>query len=151
MTQPKHGSVVLNGDGTLRYTATGEHNGVDSFTYTVQDGQSRTSTAAVAVAITAVTESDDAPQVEVVDPTQPNTEIFTNTQTTVVVQVPANAITSTASVIDVVFLASPRWSPPRRRHRMCLAASSSATSSSISPPSSTMSRSTAFSSPSLSP
>ncbi|WP_298037279.1 M6 family metalloprotease domain-containing protein [uncultured Desulfuromonas sp.] len=45
-TQPSHGSVVDNGDGTVRYTAAGCYSGPDSFTYTVDDDQGATSNAA---------------------------------------------------------------------------------------------------------
>lgn len=38
--QPLHGSIAVNGNGTLTYTADPEYNGPDSFTYTVSDGTS---------------------------------------------------------------------------------------------------------------
>src|SRR6202007_3336866 len=36
--QPAHGSLVDNGNGTLRYTPTSGYTGADSFTYVVSDG-----------------------------------------------------------------------------------------------------------------
>ena len=72
-TDPPHGSVVQNPDGTLTYTPDANYAGPDSFTYTVSDGGfhvindlarwftgrgPRTSTATVAVTVTAV---NDAP------------------------------------------------------------------------------------------
>src|SRR5207249_4616770 len=34
-TAPAHGSVVVNGDGTITYTPSNGYHGVDSFTYTI--------------------------------------------------------------------------------------------------------------------
>lgn len=38
-TQPAHGTVVSNGDGSFNYTPTTNYTGVDSFNYTVTDGR----------------------------------------------------------------------------------------------------------------
>ena len=38
-SQPAHGSVTSNGDGTFTYTATGGYTGADSFDVTVEDGK----------------------------------------------------------------------------------------------------------------
>lgn len=38
-TQPMHGSVTVNPDGTYRYVPAADYNGADSFTYQVTDGQ----------------------------------------------------------------------------------------------------------------
>ena len=38
-TQPAHGSVTHNGDGSFNYTATGGYLGNDSFAVTVEDGK----------------------------------------------------------------------------------------------------------------
>ncbi|MEW6167713.1 MAG: retention module-containing protein, partial [Pseudomonadota bacterium] len=46
-TQPSHGSVVDNGDGTFTYTPDADYNGADSFTYTVSDSNGGTDTATV--------------------------------------------------------------------------------------------------------
>ncbi|MCP3733423.1 Ig-like domain-containing protein [Sphingomonas sp. RP10(2022)] len=49
VTQGAHGSVAVNADGTLTYTAAAGYGGADSFTYTVKDAGGLTSTATVAV------------------------------------------------------------------------------------------------------
>jgi hypothetical protein len=50
-TQPDHGAVSYNGDGTFTYTPEAGYNGSDSFTYTAGDGYGGTDTATVAVTI----------------------------------------------------------------------------------------------------
>jgi hypothetical protein len=50
-TQPANGVVVDNGDGTLTYQPRAGFIGVDSFTYTVSDGNGGSDTATVAVTV----------------------------------------------------------------------------------------------------
>ena len=57
-TDPANGSVVNNGDGTITYTPGPGFTGIDSFTYTVDDGNGATDVAGVAVT---VTEANEAP------------------------------------------------------------------------------------------
>ncbi|WP_445168019.1 Ig-like domain-containing protein [Mycolicibacterium sp. Dal123E01] len=57
ITQPTHGSAVLNGAG-VTYTPAADFNGVDSLTYTVSDGHGGTATGTVSVTVTPV---NDAP------------------------------------------------------------------------------------------
>jgi subtilisin-like proprotein convertase family protein len=57
-TQPTHGTLVDNGDGTWTYLSNQDYNGADSFTYTVSDGQGGSATATVAILVIAV---NDAP------------------------------------------------------------------------------------------
>ncbi|WP_138466093.1 cadherin-like domain-containing protein [Poseidonocella sp. HB161398] len=57
-TQPDHGTVVDNGDGTLTYTPTTGYSGADSFTYTITDGES-TDTATVALTVTGTVTDPD--------------------------------------------------------------------------------------------
>jgi VCBS repeat-containing protein len=52
-TNPTHGSVTLNTDGTFTYTPNSGYTGVDTFTYTSDDGNGGTDTATVTVTITA--------------------------------------------------------------------------------------------------
>ncbi|PYQ59813.1 MAG: hypothetical protein DMF53_18175, partial [Acidobacteria bacterium] len=53
VTQGAHGTVVINADQTVTYTAALLYVGSDSFTYTVSDGAGGTATATVNVTITA--------------------------------------------------------------------------------------------------
>ena len=66
-TDPSHGSVTVNADGTYSYTPTGDYSGTDSFTYTVSDGQ-ETNTYTVDITVTPVT---DTPTVSVSDASGP--------------------------------------------------------------------------------
>src|SRR5207244_2131784 len=59
VTQGAHGTVVINADGTLRYTPAPNFNGSDAFSYTISDGNGGSSTASVSVSVAAV---NDAPQ-----------------------------------------------------------------------------------------
>ncbi|MCV2888967.1 tandem-95 repeat protein, partial [Ruegeria aquimaris] len=58
VTQPGHGSVAINPDGTLTYSPAADFHGSDSFTYTLSDGQGGSDTATVTVTVTPV---NDAP------------------------------------------------------------------------------------------
>jgi large repetitive protein len=53
-----HGTVVVNGDGTLTYTPNANYNGSDTITYSVDDGHGGSASATVAVTVNAV---NDAP------------------------------------------------------------------------------------------
>ncbi|MGF1547930.1 MAG: choice-of-anchor C family protein, partial [Thiotrichales bacterium] len=57
-TQPSHGAVTKNADGTFTYTPAADYNGSDSFTYVVTDGKGGTSTASVSINVCAI---NDAP------------------------------------------------------------------------------------------
>jgi VCBS repeat-containing protein len=57
-TQPTHGTVVVQGEGTFLYTPQPDFNGLDQFTYTVQDSQGATATGTVTITVTPV---PDAP------------------------------------------------------------------------------------------
>ncbi len=61
VTAPAHGSLVLNADGTGRYTPAGGFAGTDSFTYRVSDGRGGTDTATVTIVVNgAPVAADDA-------------------------------------------------------------------------------------------
>jgi VCBS repeat-containing protein len=51
VTQPDHGTVAINADGTVTYTPEANYNGADSFTYTVSDGAGGLSTASVSLTV----------------------------------------------------------------------------------------------------
>lgn len=55
-TQPTHGMVVVNADGSFAYTPTADYNGVDVFTYTVSDGAKNT-TGTVTITVTPVSDA----------------------------------------------------------------------------------------------
>jgi large repetitive protein len=57
-TQPLHGSLLPNPDGSYRYAPAANYNGPDSFTYTVSDGSLTSNVATVRITVTAV---NDAP------------------------------------------------------------------------------------------
>jgi hypothetical protein len=49
LTQPTSGTVVLNADGTIKYTPKASFNGTDTFTYNASDGSAQSSAATVTV------------------------------------------------------------------------------------------------------
>ncbi|WP_290689202.1 Ig-like domain-containing protein [Aquabacterium sp.] len=57
-SDPSHGSVTVQADGSFSYTPTANYNGTDSFTVTVSDGQGGTATSTVSITVTAL---NDAP------------------------------------------------------------------------------------------
>ena len=52
-TNPAHGAVVVNANGTYTYTPTANYNGADSFSYTVSDGKGGSNTYTVAITVNA--------------------------------------------------------------------------------------------------
>ncbi|RYX96003.1 MAG: tandem-95 repeat protein [Comamonadaceae bacterium] len=59
-SNPAHGTVVVNGNGTYTYTPTANYNGTDQFTVTVSDGKGGTTTSTVTVNVTPVNDAPDA-------------------------------------------------------------------------------------------
>jgi VCBS repeat-containing protein len=53
-TQPAHGTVTVNNDGSFIYTPTANYNGPDSFTYTLTDANGDVSTATVNLTVASV-------------------------------------------------------------------------------------------------
>jgi VCBS repeat-containing protein len=53
-TQPMHGSVTLNENGSFSYTPNSNYNGSDSFTYTAYDGNQNSSPATVNITVNPV-------------------------------------------------------------------------------------------------
>jgi VCBS repeat-containing protein len=58
MTNPSHGKLTLNADGSFTYTPNANFNGADSFTYRASDGADVSTIATVTIGVTAV---NDAP------------------------------------------------------------------------------------------
>ncbi|MCB9571896.1 MAG: tandem-95 repeat protein [Kofleriaceae bacterium] len=56
-TDPAHGTVVVNADGTVTYTPDADYHGPDAFTYTVTDADGDASTATVTIAVTPVNDT----------------------------------------------------------------------------------------------
>src|SRR5439155_4721418 len=57
-SQPTHGSLTLNSNGSFSYVPAANYNGSDSFTYKANDGQADSGIATVSITITGV---NDAP------------------------------------------------------------------------------------------
>ncbi len=62
-TQPTNGMLVDNGDGTLRYTPTGNFYGTDSFTYTINDGSGGFASGSAIIVVTPVGDTPQATNV----------------------------------------------------------------------------------------
>src|SRR5205814_30438 len=58
VSQPTHGSLTLNSNGSFSYVPAANYNGADSFTYKANDGQADSGIATVSITITGV---NDAP------------------------------------------------------------------------------------------
>src|SRR5439155_6651003 len=58
VSQPTHGTLSLNSNGSFSYVPAANYNGGDSFTYKANDGQADSGIATVSITITAV---NDAP------------------------------------------------------------------------------------------
>ena len=60
LSDPAHGSAVLNDDGTVTYSPAPNYAGPDAFTYTVTDSHGATTTGTVAVTVTPVNDAPEA-------------------------------------------------------------------------------------------
>ena len=58
VSDPEHGTLTLNADGSLSYAPNADFNGADSFTYTASDGAAASNIATVTITVNAV---NDAP------------------------------------------------------------------------------------------
>ena len=66
-SDPQHGTVTVNADGTWTYTPSKDYSGADSFTVTVSDGRGGTTTATIDIGVNPVNEP---PKID--DPNSPN-------------------------------------------------------------------------------
>ena len=60
LSNPDHGVVTFNSDGSFSYTPTDDYNGSDSFTYTATDADGATATATVNIEIISVNDGPEA-------------------------------------------------------------------------------------------
>ncbi len=73
-TQPAHGSVTDNGNGTLRYSPVNGFAGSDAFAYTISDGNGATSTATVSLTVPTLTNRTVATEATIASAT-PNSDV----------------------------------------------------------------------------
>ncbi|MGB4866697.1 MAG: Ig-like domain-containing protein, partial [Hyphomicrobium sp.] len=94
-SNPAHGTVVVNANGTYTYTPAPNYNGPDSFTYTVSDGNGGTVTRTVAITVTPL---NDIPVVsEIKAPPSVDGGKVTFDVSKVVVDVDGDALTYSAT------------------------------------------------------
>jgi uncharacterized repeat protein (TIGR01451 family) len=62
VTQPVHGSVQINSDGTVTYTPDAGYKGTDTFTYTLSDGTGNTDSGTVTVTVSAESSGGSLPR-----------------------------------------------------------------------------------------
>ena len=61
VTDPGHGTVTLNGNGSFTYTPAANYNGTDSFTYKANDGTTDSTVVTVTITVNAVNDAPVAP------------------------------------------------------------------------------------------
>ena len=111
--KPTNGAVVIDaGAKSVTYTSAPAFSGVDSFTYTIRDGNGNTDQAKVAVVVTNSGETDGPPQIGVVDNGTGSTLNFTNGSFDVLFQAPAGSYSGTLESKDIFYLAYTRVVTP---------------------------------------
>src|SRR5262249_60071350 len=58
VSQPAHGTLTFNSNGSFSYTPAANYNGIDSFTYKANDGQADSG---IAIGTIHISSPDDAP------------------------------------------------------------------------------------------
>ncbi|HBK72093.1 MAG TPA: hypothetical protein DDZ39_10655, partial [Flavobacteriaceae bacterium] len=66
-TNPAHGTLTINANGTFTYTPDLGYSGIDSFTYTITDSFGQTDTATVIISIVSTLDTDDDGIVDAID------------------------------------------------------------------------------------
>lgn len=74
-TQPSHGSVTINPDGSYTYIPASGYIGTDSFTYTIVDNLSNTATATVTITVNPTPVVPPATSTDTLAPTGSNVEV----------------------------------------------------------------------------
>ena len=93
ITQPAHGTVSVNQDGTYLYTPALNYNGADSFTVTVSDGKGGNKTLTIPITVTpvndapvasspAITTAEDTPKTGTITATDVDADVLTYLVTT---------------------------------------------------------------------
>src|SRR5439155_730467 len=100
VSQPRHGSLTLNSNGSFSYVPSANYNGSDSFTYQANDGQADSGIATVSITITGVNDA----------PVALNDSYTTAEDTTLTVAVPAVLANDTdvnGDTLSAVFVSQP--------------------------------------------
>lgn len=104
VTQPAHGMAAINPDNvTVHYSAPDGEHSLDTFNYIAQNTGGETSIGEVEVVIGPQELTDEAPQVDVLDPTVQHTEHFTSHHALVTAEFPLQIFTGTLKTQDVFF------------------------------------------------
>ncbi|MBE2197677.1 MAG: tandem-95 repeat protein [Anaerolinea sp.] len=99
ITQPANGSAVINPDNTITYTPAADYHGLDSFSYTVSDGQGGSDTAVVSITITPVND----------DPAAADDAVLTPENTAVTINVLANDSDVDGDALTVISVTTPTF------------------------------------------
>jgi gliding motility-associated-like protein len=96
-SEPSHGTVDVNSDGSYTYTPAQDYNGDDSFTISVSDGNGGMATATVTVTITPV---NDAPVTTPLSESTPEDTPLVSTVMAVAIDVDGDVLTVTGFDMD---------------------------------------------------
>jgi serine protease AprX len=98
ITQPAHGTTVINGDGvTVYYTPTSNFYGTDSFDYTISDGNGGTASATVTITVNPINDA----------PTAQDDSAATEAPNSVIINVLANDTDVDGDSLSVSILINP--------------------------------------------
>lgn len=97
VTQPEHGTLDFNSNGTFTYTPAANFNGTDSFTYRVSDGALDSNIATVTITVTAVADA----------PVAVDDEFTTNEDTPVSLNVTRNDVDGDGDLLFIATVGQP--------------------------------------------